>query len=146
MSVRLRLTRMGRKKRPFYRIVAVDSRKKRDGAFLERLGFYHPLYEPPTVEIDADRTLYWLRCGAQPSEAVLNLLKREGIWLRFTLEKKGLPPEEIQKRVLKWFEQRGRKMKWEEGVAEQQSQGEGEGPSILPEVAGDTSVSSQEIQ
>ncbi|MFN3821569.1 MAG: 30S ribosomal protein S16 [bacterium] len=110
MAVKIRLTRMGRKKRPYYRIVAVDSRKKRDGAFIEWLGYYHPLNHPPTVVIDADKTLRWLRCGAQPTETVISLLRKEGIWMRFLLERKGLTEEEIQKRMLKWFEKQGKSL------------------------------------
>ncbi len=102
--VRLRLTRMGRKKRPYYRIIAVDGRKKRDGAFLERLGYYHPLDNPAAISIDAEKTLKWLRVGAQPSETVRSLLRKEGIWYRFRLEKRGLPESQIQTMMVEWFE------------------------------------------
>ena len=104
MGVRLRLMRMGRKKRPYYRIVAVDGRKKRDGAYLEWLGYYHPLEDPPSVKVDAERTLKWLRTGAKPSETVLSLLRRVGIWYRFRLEKRGLPETQIESMMMEWFE------------------------------------------
>ncbi|MFH0765032.1 MAG: 30S ribosomal protein S16 [Calditrichota bacterium] len=103
MAVRLRLTRMGRKKRPFYRIVAVDSRVKRDGAYIEKVGYYHPLDEPPTIVIDGDKALKWLRDGAQPSNTVVSLLRREGVWLRFRLEKRGLPETQINDMMADWF-------------------------------------------
>ncbi len=110
MSVRLRLTRLGRKKRPYYRIVAIDSRKKRDGAFIERIGYYHPLENPPGVFIDGEKALKWLRTGAKPSETVLNLLKREGIWFRFRLEKRGLPEHQINEMMQEWFKTHNKMM------------------------------------
>ncbi len=94
---------MGRKKRPYYRIVAVDSRKKRDGAFIERVGYYHPLDTPATVVIEADKALKWLRDGAIPSDTVLSLFRREGVWLRFRLEKRGLPQVQIDQMMNDWF-------------------------------------------
>jgi small subunit ribosomal protein S16 len=74
--VRLRLTRMGRKKRPFYRIVAADSRAPRDGRNIEILGYYNPMTEPAEVRIDLDRVDYWLGVGASPSETVGQLIGR----------------------------------------------------------------------
>jgi small subunit ribosomal protein S16 len=103
LAVRIRLTRVGRKKRPYYRIIAVDSRKRRDGAYLDNIGFYHPLDDPPTVKIDADKALKWLRVGAEPSETVLSLLRGEGVWLRFRLEKRGMPETQIQEKMAEWF-------------------------------------------
>lgn len=94
---------MGRKKRPYYRIVAVDSRVKRDGVYIERVGYYHPLDEPPTIVIDGDKALKWLRCGALPSDTVLSLLRREGVWLRFRLEKRGLSETQINDMMADWF-------------------------------------------
>ena len=105
MSVRLRLTRMGRKKRPYYRIVAIDSRKKREGAFIERIGYYHPLNDPPAVKIDGEKALKWLHVGAQPSETVRSLLRREGVWLRFLLEKRKLPESQINEMMLEWMKE-----------------------------------------
>jgi len=103
LSVRLRLTRLGRKKRPYYRIIAVDSRAKRDGSYIERIGYYHPLENPPDVLIEGDKALKWLRNGAKPSETVLSLLKREGVWLRFRLERRGLPQAQIDSMMQDWF-------------------------------------------
>lgn len=79
MAVRIRLTRMGAKKRPFYRVVVADSRMPRNGRFLEILGTYNPLKEPAEIKIDGEKTLSWLRKGAQPSDTVKNLLKKAGV-------------------------------------------------------------------
>ena len=91
MAVRIRLQRHGRKKRPFYRLVAADARAQRDGRFLERLGHYNPLTDPAEVVIDEDRVLKWLKRGAQPSDTAKNLLSQAGIWERFTAERLGKP-------------------------------------------------------
>ncbi len=99
MAVKLRLTRMGRKKRPFYRIIAVDSRKRRDGSYIEAIGTYNPLHNPPTVEVDQDRALSWLGNGAQPTDTVRNLLSRRGVMLAFDLKKRGASDEDIAKAV-----------------------------------------------
>ena len=74
--VRLRLTRMGRKKQPFYRIVAADSRAPRDGRFIESIGHYNPMLNPPEIKIDLERVDYWLGVGASPSDTVSGLIKR----------------------------------------------------------------------
>ncbi|MBJ7603505.1 MAG: 30S ribosomal protein S16 [Candidatus Dormibacteraeota bacterium] len=77
--VKIRLTRRGAKKRPFYRLVVADARSPRDGRFIEQLGYYDPLTDPATVKIDEEKTLRWLGQGAQPSDSARVLLKREGI-------------------------------------------------------------------
>ena len=113
MAVRLRLTRMGRKKQPFYRIIAVDSREKRDGKFLENIGFYNPVKDPFELEIKIDRALYWLGVGAQPSDTVRSLFRRKGVNLRHHLARQGKSEEEIEVEVTKWeavLEQRQRKV------------------------------------
>jgi ribosomal protein S16 len=79
MAVKIRLTRMGAKKAPFYRIVATDSRKARDGQYIEQIGYYDPTKEPAVVKIDADVAKKWLANGAQPTETVRNLFKKNGI-------------------------------------------------------------------
>ncbi len=83
MAVHLRLSRMGRHKRPFYRVVAVDSRKRRDGRCIEILGTHDPLKEPALTELKTERVLDWLQKGAQPSVTVRALLRRSGIWKTF---------------------------------------------------------------
>ncbi|HLB63178.1 MAG TPA: 30S ribosomal protein S16 [Actinomycetota bacterium] len=87
MSTRIRLMRMGAKKRPFYRVVVADQRSPRDGRFIENIGKYHPLEDPSLIEIDEERAIHWLRVGAQPSESVLNLLSKAGIWDKFAAER-----------------------------------------------------------
>ncbi len=77
--VKIRLRRMGAKKAPFYRVVVADSRFPRDGRFIEELGTYNPLTEPAEIKIDADRTLEWIKNGAQPTDTVKALLKRTGV-------------------------------------------------------------------
>ena len=83
MAVKLRLRREGTKKRPHYRVVAADSRSPRDGRFIEIIGEYHPLDNPSTIQIDAERALHWLRVGAQPTSQVEKLLRIEGVWEEF---------------------------------------------------------------
>ncbi len=94
MAVRIRLQRLGRKKRPFYRLVAADARAQRDGVFLERLGHYNPISEPADVVIDEEKAMKWLRWGAQPTDTVKRLLSQKGIWKKFTYEKIGKPLSE----------------------------------------------------
>ena len=83
VGVKIRMTRMGSKKKPFYRIVAVDSRKKRDGVYLEKLGTYHPLVDDAekAVVINEERIKHWLNHGAKPSHTVKTLLNKKGIRL-----------------------------------------------------------------
>ena len=78
--VKLRLRRMGAKKRPSYRIVAADSRSPRDGAFIETVGFYDPITDPATIKVDIERARHWLSVGAQPTETVNSLLKKAGVY------------------------------------------------------------------
>jgi small subunit ribosomal protein S16 len=79
MAVKIRLRRLGAKKAPFYRVVVADSRSPRDGRFIEEIGYYNPLTEPATINIDSEKAKKWLNDGAQPSDTVKNLLKRAGI-------------------------------------------------------------------
>ena len=74
--LRIRLTRMGAKKKPFYRVVVTERRQARDGRFVEVVGHYNPGTNPPSVELRMDRVKHWLECGAQPSETVQALLKK----------------------------------------------------------------------
>lgn len=104
MSVRIRLTRAGRKKIPHYRIVVMDSRNRRDGAYLEQLGVYHPNLQPAQFDVKEDRVLDWLSKGAVPSDTVRSLLAKRGIMLRFDLTKRNTPPEKIAEAVERWRE------------------------------------------
>ncbi len=90
MAVKIRLKRMGKIRTPFYRVVIMDSRTKRDGRAIEEIGKYHPTEEPSLIDIDSDRAQYWLGNGAQPTESVLALLKVTGDWQKF----KGEPGAE----------------------------------------------------
>lgn len=99
MAVKLRLTRMGRKKRPFYRIVAIDSRKRRDGAYLDKIGHYDPLTRPATLVIDHDVALKWLNEGATPSDTVKNLFRRDGVMLRWDMSKRDYDQAKIEEAV-----------------------------------------------
>ena len=80
MAVRIRLKRMGAKKRPFYRIVVADSRSARDGRIIETLGHYDPMTDPSTVSVDADKARVWLAQGAQPSDTARRLLAEAGVF------------------------------------------------------------------
>ena len=89
MAVKLRLTRMGDHKNPLYRIVATDSRTKRDGEYIEKIGTYNPHTNPATVSIDEEVALKWLNTGAIPSDTVRNLLKEAGVMKKFADSKKN---------------------------------------------------------
>lgn len=90
MSVKIKLTRLGKIRNPQYRIVVADSRTRRNGRVIETIGKYHPKEEPSLIEVDSDRAQYWLGVGAQPTEPVAAILKVTGDWQKF----KGLPGAE----------------------------------------------------
>jgi small subunit ribosomal protein S16 len=77
--VKIRLTRLGAHKRPFYRVVVADSRTRRDGAFIEIVGFYNPMKDPSEIKIDTEKARFWLQRGAQPTDAVKRLLQKAGL-------------------------------------------------------------------
>lgn len=83
MAVKMRLRREGKKKQPYYRVVVADVRSPRDGRYIEDIGYYQPLHDPSTIAIDRERALYWLRNGVQPTDAVVQLLRIQGIWQEF---------------------------------------------------------------
>jgi len=89
LSVRIRLSRAGRKKVPCFRIVVMDSRKRRDGAYLDQLGVYYPSQQPEKLVLSTPKALEWLGKGAQPSDTVRSLLSREGVMIQFDLLKRG---------------------------------------------------------
>jgi len=101
VSTKIRLKRIGRKKKPFYRIVIADSRASRDGRFVESIGYYDPLTEPVNLKIDEDKAITWLKNGAIPSDTVKNLFTIKGINLRFDLMKKGFPEDKISEEYKK---------------------------------------------
>ncbi len=99
--VKLRLRRKGRAHHPVYDIVAVDQRARRDGAFIEKVGFYDPNTQPNTIRFNPERCIYWMNVGAQPTNVVRLLLSYEGVLLRRALEFKGKTEEEINAEVEK---------------------------------------------
>ena len=88
MAVKIRLNRMGAKKNPFYRIVVADSRAPRDGRFIEILGNYDPSLQPAVVNIDEEKVMDWMGKGAQPTDTVKALLRKQGIMAKFAESKK----------------------------------------------------------
>jgi len=101
--VKLRLRRMGKKKQPFYRIVAADSRASRNGRFIETVGTYDPLVKPHKIELKEDRIYYWLGNGAQPTNTVKNLFQHKGLWLKWDLMKNGADDAKINEEYSKWL-------------------------------------------
>ena len=95
MSTKIRLKRIGRRNRPFYRVVVMDSRKKRDGAAIEELGWFNPVQHDKPYSMNHDRVLHWLDLGAQPSDAFHGLMKRSGLAYKWHLLKQGLDDKTI---------------------------------------------------
>ena len=89
MSVKIRMRRMGSKRKPFYRIVVADSRMPRDGRFIEEVGYYNPLTNPDEVKLEEDNIFEWLEKGAQPSDTVRSLLSKAGLMTRYHDAKYG---------------------------------------------------------
>ena len=102
MSTKIRLMRMGAMKRPFYRLVVVDSRKRRDGRYIENLGTYNPMPKETEITLREERILDWLGKGAQLTETAESLVRSEGILERFQLIKSGTPPEELEAKLSEW--------------------------------------------
>ncbi len=100
--VKLRLRRAGKKKQPFYKVVAADIRSPRDGRYLEAVGSYDPRMHPPELKFREERVFHWLRNGAQPTDTVRSLFRRSGIWLRWTLTKRGVEAGKMQGILEKW--------------------------------------------
>jgi len=96
LSVKIRLKRMGSKKRPFYRFVATDSRNPRDGRFIETLGYYNPMTDPPDIKIDEDAIMKWMDKGAQPSPKTESLFRKLGLMRKRQLLKSGVKKEDLE--------------------------------------------------
>ena len=98
MATKIRLKRLGKIRSPHYRIVVADSRTKRDGRAIEEIGKYHPKNDPSLIEVNSERAQYWLSVGAQPSEAVVALLKRTGDWQQFSGDTtpSGVEPQKLK--------------------------------------------------
>jgi len=112
--LKIRLQRHGKKGKPFYWIVAADSRAKRDGKYLEKIGTYDPLTNPATVELNFDSALKWLQNGAQPTDTARNLLSSKGVMLKKHLlvgvKKGALTEEEAEKKFNDWLEEKEAKL------------------------------------
>lgn len=96
MSVKIRLSRTGKKKMPSYRIVVAEASFPRDGRVIERIGWYNPLVEPSAIHVDEEKALKWLNNGAQPTDSVANLLKRVGVLGRFEQMKADAKAQKAQ--------------------------------------------------
>jgi len=92
--VKIRLTRMGRRNRPFYRIVVVDSRKRRDGAYIDSLGFYDPVKDPAVMSVDVEKAVEWILKGAQPTDTARSILSKFGVMKKVQEIKYGKKNEE----------------------------------------------------
>lgn len=110
MPVKIRLQRHGKKGKPFYWVVAADSRAKRDGRFLEKLGVYNPNTNPATIELDVDASVQWLQNGAQPTETAKRLLSYKGALLKNHLiggvRKGALTEEQVEEKFNAWLEEK----------------------------------------
>ena len=103
MATKIRLKRLGRRNRPFFRVVVMDSRKRRDGAPIEELGWYDPIKRNgENYKLKVDRILHWLQDGAKPSFTVRNLLKKEGLLHRWHLMRQGMEEKTIEQEMQKW--------------------------------------------
>ena len=102
MATKIRLKRIGRRNRPFYRMVAMDSRNRRDGAAIEELGWYNPIDPNHSYALKDERILHWLGEGAQPTDAAKKLLRRAGLSHRWHLMQQGLDASDLEKEMKKW--------------------------------------------
>ena len=105
MAVKIRLKRLGKIRSPHYRIVVMDARTKRDGRAIEEIGLYHPKNDPSVIRVNSERAQYWLSVGAQPTEAVVAILKRTGDWQKFSgdTSPSGVDPQPEPKDKLALF-------------------------------------------
>ena len=110
MAVRIRLSRGGSKKRPFYRIVAADQRAPRDGRFIEKIGTYNPLTDPAEINLKFDKAIEWLDKGAQPTDTVRSILSKKGVLLKRHLlggiKKGALTPEQAEVKFQNWLKEK----------------------------------------
>lgn len=111
---------MGKKRQPIYKVVAADARSPRDGKYIEAIGSYNPKTDPATVELNEERALYWLGCGAQPTDTVKNLLNKQGILLKKELLKEGLSEEAISAKLEEWGKKKDSLLEKKKAKAEAQ--------------------------
>ncbi len=114
MPVRIRLSRRGKKGRPFYYIVVADSRAPRDGKFIEKIGTYNPMTNPAAVDLEFEKALYWLQAGAQPSDSVRSLLSHQGVMHKNHLlngvRKGAITEAEAEAKFEKWIKEKTSKL------------------------------------
>lgn len=114
MPVKIRLSRHGRKRAPFYHIVVADSRAPRDGRFIERIGSYNPVTDPATIELNFDRALDWLQNGAQPTDTARAILSYKGVLMKKHLldgvKKGALTPEQVETKFDAWTKEKESKV------------------------------------
>lgn len=111
MALKIRLTRLGSRHRPFFRLAVVDSRARRDGRPVSILGYYNPIAEPFDLKVENEEALDWLQKGAQPTDTARSLLKQTGVWQRYQLLKQGKSAETVDAEVAKIIEGRESKVK-----------------------------------
>ena len=116
MSTKIRLKRIGRRNRPFYRVIVIDSRKRRDGAAIEELGWYNPIEADNSYKLNEERIYYWLERGAQVSDTVHSLLQKAGIAFKWHLMRQGLDEKTVEKELQKWQLKQAKKGKQETKV------------------------------
>lgn len=114
MAVKIRMKRMGSRKRPFFRVVAADMRSPRDGRFIEVLGYYNPMVDPPDIKFDEDKVYKWLNVGAELSGNVAQLLKKMGLLERWQLLKQGVKVSELDAKIAERREKQPKPMNKEE--------------------------------
>jgi len=122
LATKIRLKRIGRRNRPFYRLVVMDSRKRRDGAAIEELGWFNPIEADKPYSLNEERILHWMKLGAQTSEAVHELMKRSGLAHRWHLTQQGLDENAIEKEMKKWVLTREETLKNRAEKAEKKAQ------------------------
>ncbi len=114
MPTKIRLQRKGKKGQPFYHLVVADGRAPRDGKFIERLGTYNPLTHPATIEINFDRSLYWIQVGAQPTDTARYILSSKGVMLKHHLlkgvKKGALTEEQVEEKFQEWLKEKQEKL------------------------------------
>ena len=135
MATKIRLKRIGRRNRPFYRLVVMDSRKRRDGAAIEQVGWYNPIDPSHSFDLKGDRIIYWLGEGAMPTDAAQKLIRRSGLAHRWHLIKQGLNDDAIDKEMKKWMLKREdvkskRKEKAAKKVDEKLNKGKAKGDEV----------------
>lgn len=145
LAVKLRLTRKGKRKQPFYRIVAADSRSRRDGKYIEKIGYYNPLTDPAEIMIDEEKAFYWLKNGAIPTATVESLFSKKGIMLKWHHFKQGSDGATVEEEYKKWevlqLERQKQKdalaaqakLEQEQKVTEQEAVSEAAEPEVIPE-------------